>query len=733
MSASPAGTPVTVSAWADEDAAVSRSESVSACAGSPGSFRRPAPPTRQAPSLESRRLSAPADGEPDELALPAVAVAATPPRTGMQIPPARSERSASAAPLQMGRPRSSMPPPLAGSAQPFAIPPSPAAVGNAALSDALQKRFEAEFNRRHQSELHVQAISKQMDVERAELAAVKEQLAECQRALQLSQTNASEYAATQARLKQQVAELSSEKAMLASQVLALEEQLEELTIPPPPPVASDEADADTQAAPQKQPSILSPTSVLPTAPAPAAPSAGDFAMLQARCAHFERLWRAERAERESLEIAIEARDIADSSAGDADSIRPIHFHNNANGANGSSSADTVVGQRGRSRASSGLFVSSEGRPSAISRAEASPVHRQVPDDLEGFDTGSTIRLKPGSMPPPTATTVFAPSAAPAAAASATTATESPPPASTSTDPTSLPSSPSITPARPGSFPPAPVTLPSTPAAAAAAAAAASTVVITELDSGAIASLFSAKYRWSSSVHREYFRREIDELLESCHDEDTVRAELRLLELQCIAPLQYELVEKIGAGGFGCVYRALPRPAGAGGDALQPTSPLSGAAGCSVAIKVINLEDTTDDLANICREISAISEGNSCAQLTRYYGSAVLGTKLWVVMEFVDGGSVLDFIKEKRALLEQRALRSLLPTAAGGERGSSGGVAAASEPELGLDERYIAIIVREVLWALLFLEKQKKFHRDLKAANVRTHPTCGVRMRRAACR
>ena len=85
-----------------------------------------------------------------------------------------------------------MPPPLAGGALPFAIPPSPAAVGNAALSDALQKRFEAEFNRRHQSELQVQAISKQMDVERAELAAVREQLAECQRALQLSQSNAAE-------------------------------------------------------------------------------------------------------------------------------------------------------------------------------------------------------------------------------------------------------------------------------------------------------------------------------------------------------------------------------------------------------------------------------------------------------------------------------------------------------------------------------------------------------------
>jgi len=124
-------------------------------------------------------------------------------------------------------------------------------------------------------------------------------------------------------------------------------------------------------------------------------------------------------------------------------------------------------------------------------------------------------------------------------------------------------------------------------------------------------------------------------------------------------------------------------------------------------------------ARVCRACFEFS----CAQLTRYYGSAVLGTKLWLVMEFVDGGSVLDFIKEKRAALEQRALRSLLPTAGGGggsER--SGSLAdydsAGSVAALGLEERYIAIIVREVLWALLFLESQKKFHRDLKAANVR---------------
>ena len=30
-------------------------------------------------------------------------------------------------------------------------------------------------------------------------------------------------------------------------------------------------------------------------------------------------------------------------------------------------------------------------------------------------------------------------------------------------------------------------------------------------------------------------------------------------------------------------------------------------------------------------------------VTRYYGSYVLGTKLWIVMEYVGGGSILDMM------------------------------------------------------------------------------------------
>jgi serine/threonine protein kinase len=36
--------------------------------------------------------------------------------------------------------------------------------------------------------------------------------------------------------------------------------------------------------------------------------------------------------------------------------------------------------------------------------------------------------------------------------------------------------------------------------------------------------------------------------------------------------------------------------------------------------------------------------SSCPQLLRYHGSHVYGTKLWIMMEFVDGGSVFDRIR-----------------------------------------------------------------------------------------
>ena len=58
--------------------------------------------------------------------------------------------------------------------------------------------------------------------------------------------------------------------------------------------------------------------------------------------------------------------------------------------------------------------------------------------------------------------------------------------------------------------------------------------------------------------------------------------------------------------------------------------------------MIDLESTDDDISEIQAEIAHLSAVSS-PYVTKYYGSFVRGYRLWIVMEYLAGGSCLDLV------------------------------------------------------------------------------------------
>ncbi|KAJ8323796.1 kinase that interacts with cdc31p [Batrachochytrium dendrobatidis] len=128
---------------------------------------------------------------------------------------------------------------------------------------------------------------------------------------------------------------------------------------------------------------------------------------------------------------------------------------------------------------------------------------------------------------------------------------------------------------------------------------------------------------------------------------------------------YVLHDKIGKGSFGNVYKGIKKSNGQ-----------------VVAIKVLDLDTDEDEISDVRKEIALLSTCDS-SSITRYHGSILNGSKLWIIMDYAGGGSIRELLK--------------------------------SGP---IDERYIAIVAREVLLALVYLHKSVGIiHRDIKAANI----------------
>lgn len=123
---------------------------------------------------------------------------------------------------------------------------------------------------------------------------------------------------------------------------------------------------------------------------------------------------------------------------------------------------------------------------------------------------------------------------------------------------------------------------------------------------------------------------------------------------------YTKQECIGGGSFGRVYKGVDRRTGH-----------------TVAIKVIDVENAEDEVDDIMGEIMILSGLNS-QYVTKYYGSYLHGSDLWIVMEFCSGGSCADLMKPGP-----------------------------------LAEAEIAIMLKELLMGLTYLHEDHKLHRDIK--------------------
>ncbi|XP_037031784.1 mitogen-activated protein kinase kinase kinase kinase 5 isoform X12 [Bradysia coprophila] len=128
--------------------------------------------------------------------------------------------------------------------------------------------------------------------------------------------------------------------------------------------------------------------------------------------------------------------------------------------------------------------------------------------------------------------------------------------------------------------------------------------------------------------------------------------------------EYELIQKIGSGTYGDVYKA---------KRIQSNE--------LAAIKVIKIEQG-DDIQVIQQEIIMMRDCRH-PNIIAYFGSYLRKDKLWICMEYCGGGSLQDIYQVTGPLNEQQ----------------------------------ISYMCKETLKGLQYLHSMSKMHRDIKGANI----------------
>jgi serine/threonine protein kinase len=134
--------------------------------------------------------------------------------------------------------------------------------------------------------------------------------------------------------------------------------------------------------------------------------------------------------------------------------------------------------------------------------------------------------------------------------------------------------------------------------------------------------------------------------------------------------KYLLGDEIGKGAYGRVYKGLD---------LEN--------GDFVAIKQVSLENIPpEDLASIMLEIDLLKNLNH-KNIVKYLGSFKTKTHLYIILEYVENGSLASMIK---------------PNKFG-----------------AFPESLVAFYIAQVLEGLVYLHEQGVIHRDIKGANILT--------------
>jgi len=131
--------------------------------------------------------------------------------------------------------------------------------------------------------------------------------------------------------------------------------------------------------------------------------------------------------------------------------------------------------------------------------------------------------------------------------------------------------------------------------------------------------------------------------------------------------RYKKLERIGHGNFGVVYRGID----------TRTRKV-------VAIKTLDLDTVNDDVESVQHEVKLLAHLSQAesSNVTKYYGTALEGSHLWIIMDLCAGGS----------------LRTLLQAGP-------------------LDDKLTSVVFREITIAVAAVHSEGIIHRDIKAANV----------------